>query len=432
MKKLFLLLAVGLLSANLFAATNYDFMYEYEGVTLYYQVIEEGVDGAAGTAMVVPENTAIGNYIYYSNNSSVVNPFGNHVVIPEKVYNNGSEYKVVAIGPNAFCVTSGNSGMYLKSVVIPRTVTRIMSMAFYGAFSSSISSILNNTISPALTIPENVVEIGSQAFGTSVSESYAKKMDVTWLARECVVAADAFLGNSGAYNTIGSITFGTMVEAVPDNLCRENKNISLVILPYNIQRIGDYAFYRCSNLSRVGMGESVQYIGKLAFNGCNNLTHIICAAPVPPQVEAYAFVDVPIDATMEVPCGKVADYAQAPEWNYFWYFTETILYKASVLVEDDTQGSASVDYNCATATFQAMANEGYRFKEWSNGSKENPLTVNMTGDITLVALFEEDDSSQGLDDIQDAALPCTKVIENGQLLILRDGKTYNAQGTRVK
>jgi len=434
MKKLFLLFAVGLLSANLFAATNYDFTYEYEGVLLYYQVVEEGEDGKPGTAMVVPENTVTGNSIYYSSSTSVPNPFGKHVVIPETVYdsNTGSEYTVVAIGPNAFCVTNTENGKYLKSVIIPRTVTHIANKAFYGAFSSQTSSVLNNNISSAITIPENVEQIGSEAFGSSGSESYVKKLDVTWLARKCVVASNAFLSNYGSFSTLGSITFGTMVEEVPANLCRENKNINAVILPYNIRKIGDYAFYRCFNLSRIGMGESVQYIGKLAFNGCNNLNHIICAAPTPPRVEAYAFVDVPIDATMEVPCGKVADYAQAPEWNYFWYFTETILYKASVLVEDDTQGSASVDYDCATATFRAQANEGYKFKEWSNGSKTNPLTVNLTGDITLVALFEADDTPQGLDDIQDKAMPYTKVIEDGQVYLMRGDSRYNLLGIKVE
>ncbi len=42
-----------------------------------------------------------------------------------------------------------------------------------------------------------------------------------------------------------------------------------------------------------------------------------------------------------------------------------------------------------TATLTATANEGYTFKQWSDGNTENPRTIIVTQDSTLSAVFEE-------------------------------------------
>ena len=41
-------------------------------------------------------------------------------------------------------------------------------------------------------------------------------------------------------------------------------------------------------------------------------------------------------------------------------------------------------------------------------------------------------TATGIEDVQGTQVQGTKVIENGQLIIIRDGKRYNAQGTRVQ
>ncbi len=429
MKKFFSILVTLVLTSAL-AHAAFDFSYTYLGITLGYSFVE----GTTNEVMVSPE---LSSYTSGSSNAtgtfySTVNakngasfPANKNVVIPDTVEYNGEKFAVTGIGANAFFATSystssGGSGSsskkMIKSIIIPRTVKRIEERAFYGAFQADNYS---STTVHYVTIPENVEYIGAQAFA-------GNNLNITWLAKACTIDPTAFESN-----VIKDLTFGTMVEEVPAYLCANNTNITEITLPYNVRKIGDYAFYFCSKLRRIGMGESLQEIGAYAFQECIALNEIVCAATVPPVAAPHAFENVPINATMEVPCGSVNAYATADEWKYFWYFTETILYKATVLVEDDQQGSASVEYDCAQATFRAAPNEGFKFKEWSNGRTDNPLTMAMTGNIELTATFEAVQSPMGTEEtlIQDSPV---KFLQNGQLLIEKNGVLYNAQGAVVK
>lgn len=429
MKKFFSILVTLVLTSAL-AHAAFDFSYTYLGITLGYSFVE----GTTNEVMVTPElssytsgsSNATGTF-YYSTDyaqDGVSFPANKNVVIPDTVVYNGEKFAVTGIGANAFFATNytTSSGSYsssskrsIKSIIIPRTVKRIEERAFYGAFQAYSSS---STIC-YVTIPENVEYIGAQAFA-------GNNLNITWLAKACTMDSTAF-----EYNVIQDLTFGTMVEEVPAYLFANNTNITEITLPYNVRKIGDYAFYFCSKLRRIGMGESLQEIGAYAFQECTALNEIVCAATVPPVAAPHAFENVPINATMEVPCGSVNAYTTADEWKYFWYFTETILYKATVLVEDDQQGSASVEYDCAQATFRAAPNEGFKFKEWSNGRTDNPLTLAMTGNIELTATFEAVQSPQGTEEtlIQNSPV---KFLQNGQLLIEKNGVLYNAQGAVVK
>ena len=42
------------------------------------------------------------------------------------------------------------------------------------------------------------------------------------------------------------------------------------------------------------------------------------------------------------------------------------------------------------------------------------------------------DKHEGFEDVQGDKVQCTKVMENGQLIIIRDGKRYSVTGVRVQ
>ena len=411
MKKILLLCAM--CAFTLSSLAQYDFSLKTaEGATLYYKITKDPYEQydktgvILGEVTVVPESQNQSSGMYYNRPGYTLD---HHLVIPDTISYAGVKYIVTAIGDNAF---QANNSYYAYSVIIPRTVKTIGDWAFYGALPNKTG------VTAAITIPENVTSIGVAAF------QGCDKLDVTWLAQKCEVSPTSFT------NALNTILFGTNVEEVPANLCYENRNLNAVTLPYAIKKVGDYAFYNCTELSKLAIGESVEYIGRLAFAGCTSLSEIVSAAPVPPVAEPYTFIDVPLDVKIQVPCGKIAAYAQAPEWSYFWYMAETIIYKATVLVEDYEQGNASVDYDCDSATFTAKANAGYKFKGWSNGLTDNPLVMPMTGNITLTALFEAD--AQDIDAIQDGKEAPVKIIENGQVYILRNGTKYTLTGLEVK
>lgn len=411
MKKILLLCAMCAFALSSLA--QYDFSLKTaEGATLYYKITKDPYDQydktgvILGEVTVVPELENQSSGMYYNR---PYNTLDHHLVIPDTISYAGVKYIVTAIGDNAF---QANNNYYAHSVIIPRTVKTIGDWAFHSALPNKTG------VTAAITIPENVTSIGVAAF------QGCDKLDVTWLAKKCEVSPTSFT------NALNTILFGTNVEEVPANLCYENRNLNAVTLPYAIKKVGDYAFYNCTELSKLAIGESVEYIGRLAFAGCTSLSEIVSAAPVPPVAEPYTFIDVPLDVKIQVPCGKIAAYAQAPEWSYFWYMAETIIYKATVLVEDYEQGNASVDYDCDSATFTAKANAGYKFKGWSNGLTDNPLVMPMTGNITLTALFETE--TQDIDAIQDGKEAPVKIIENGQVYILRNGTKYTLTGLEVK
>lgn len=87
--------------------------------------------------------------------------------------------------------------------------------------------------------------------------------------------------------------------------------------------------------------------------------------------------------------------------------------------------------------FTATAAEGYKFVGWFDKennalSTNNPMTLIMTESTDLVyGKFEQE---QGIEEVTGDGLQVTdkKVIREGQLLIEKNGKTYNAVGAEVK
>ena len=88
----------------------------------------------------------------------------------------------------------------------------------------------------------------------------------------------------------------------------------------------------------------------------------------------------------------------------------------------------------AEATLTATANEGYEFVNWTVAGEEvstdATYTFTVTADVEVVANFKETVGS-GINNIQTGIKP-VKTIKNGQLIITKDGKEYNAQGATVK
>ena len=58
-----------------------------------------------------------------------------------------------------------------------------------------------------------------------------------------------------------------------------------------------------------------------------------------------------------------------------------------------------------TATLTAVAVEGYRFDHWSNGNRENPLSLEVRSDTTLTAYFVEDIAINAVDNAEIVVRP---------------------------
>ena len=67
----------------------------------------------------------------------------------------------------------------------------------------------------------------------------------------------------------------------------------------------------------------------------------------------------------------------------------------------------------------------YTFIGWT------PEITEVTGNATYTALFETVSRTQDVEEVQSDNVPCTKVLIDGQIYILRGDKTYTIQGMEV-
>ena len=134
----------------------------------------------------------------------------------------------------------------IEELIVPNSVTKISSYAFYGC--SGLTSV---------TIPNNVTSIGRYAFyncsaitSASIGESVTS------------IESDAFSGCS----KLASVTLNC--NSIVSGFSIKNifgSQVKSYILGDNIVSIGDYAFSGCSGLTSITIPNSVTSIGKYAF-----------------------------------------------------------------------------------------------------------------------------------------------------------------------
>ena len=108
----------------------------------------------------------------------------------------------------------------------------------------------------------------------------------------------------------------------------------------------------------------------------------------------------------------------------------------TVAVNDAAAGAAygegTYDYGTKVNLY-AIPNADYHFVKWSDGVTDNPREVTVTADVTYTAVFEANSPSTALEQInQQSQIKNQKLMINGQLFILRDGKVYTVTGQRVE
>ena len=313
-------------------------------------------------------------------------------------YSYNDQIKKIVVADNIFKIGKrAFQGTYAESVVLGKSVTTIMDLAFS-----------YNTKLKAVTIPANVSTIGKDAFG------YCNELDSV----ACLRTQNVPTCGETPFNT----TNDNLIIYVPYSLItkyRSAENWSVYgdkIKPHNPGTCGTNLFWQVKDgvLTIIGTGtmddyfsneapwyywdptsavitDGVVYIGKWSFDICNKLTSVTIPSTVT-SIGQQAF-DNP-DLT------TITCYAPNPPECGGLVFSNVDKTKAKLYV-----------FPSQVAAYKAA-------DEWKDFG-DNILPIGGPTAIQQVANQESQVINQ-------------KFIKDGQLLILRDGKTYNAEGKEVK
>ena len=117
--------------------------------------------------------------------------------------------------------------------------------------------------------------------------------------------------------------------------------------------------------------------------------------------------------------------------TYTATYNETVnKYTITATAENGTvQGTGEYDYG-TVVELMAIADTGYKFDKWSDEVTDNPRMVTVTENMEFTALFISNVGAS-IEDIHATSNKVQKVLIDGILYILRDGKTYNVMGVEV-
>ncbi len=246
--------------------------------------------------------------------------------------------------------------------------------------------------------------------GSTVSVTYPGSSSGRWSGYTqptgdlTIPSTVTYSGITYSVTSIGDYVFhscsGLTTVTIPNSVTSINiqtffgcSGLTSVIIPNSVTSIGDAAFYNCSGLTSVTIPNSVTSIGSSAFDGCSDLDTIVCKASTPPTVShSYTFRNVPTSCKVLVPCGSASAYRSAQYWIRFSSFIEQPPFSISISSADPSQGTAlvSTQPSCdSPAVITAEPNSGFTFSHWSDHNTDNPRTITLTQDTSIIAYFRD-------------------------------------------
>ena len=424
--------------------------------------------------------TSIGNYTFYRCTSLTSITIGNSVTsIGYEAFYECSALTSITLSNSVTSIV--NIAFYgcsaLTSITIPNSITSIGSSAFY--YCSALTSIVvesgntmydsrencnaiietaTNTLivgCQSTTIPNSVTSIGRSAFsGCSSLTSVTIPNSVT------------SIGN-GAFQSCFSLTSIVVESGNTMYDSRENCNAIIetatntliagcqsTIIPNSVTTIGDYAFYGCSSLTSITIPNSVTSIGWAAFAGCSSLTSITCLAQTPPTCSSNSFSNVPRTIPLYVPAESVEAYKAADTWKEFdvqallstdatlssltyngmlvpSFDADTLYYTVDLPSETVAVPVVDAVANDSGATLtihQATTLPGEASVEViaEDGTTRQTYTIYFSKKSTPTDISDRPDATETASD-----KGATKLLRDGQVLILRNGVAYDMMGQRL-
>ena len=312
---------------------------------------------------------------------------------------------LTSIGENAFGFCS-----HLTSVTIPNSVTSIGQQAFQ--YCSGLTSI---------TIPNSVTSIGNSAF-----------YDCSSLASFTIPNSVTRIGDYAFYECIGltSVTIPNSVTSIGRSTFSGCSSLTSITIPNSVTNMGSYAFSGCSGLTSINIPNSVTSIGGSAFSGCSSLTSVYNYAATPQAIYSNVFYELNLSTcTLYVPEESIELYRAADVWKEFGNIiaipgteVETEEYNINYL----NKSGNVIDSELVTLSLPSAPEiEGFTFLRW------DVIAGQLVDGINIQAVYTADEPTSA-PEVVNPVNKSQKLIRNGNVYILRDGKTYTVQGLKVR
>ena len=255
------------------------------------------------------------------------------------------------------------------------------------------------------------------------------------------------------------------------------EQIMEVVTSNTATSIGTSAFEGCLRLGQVSLGAAMENVAANAFAGCTRLYHIYCYPTDPPFADESSFANY--NVYLHVPCNNKEEYDLDIIWGNFKYIeclsadevedTEDVIIESgtttviitwptennadtyTIVIKKDGEVVCTLTFNAdgqllniafapgregnRPAQYAEQANNGYRFTvtgleeatdyTYTITTKDaSNKTINThSGKFTTKSITAVENTHS-----QSPISNCQKILRNGQLIILRDGVEYNAQG----
>ena len=321
--------------------------------------------------------------------------YSGDVVIPEKL-DYDKDYTVTRIGSDAFWTSED-----LNSVTIPNSVTSIGNDAFCACW--NLTSVI---------IPNSVTSIESNAFNLCTSlTSVNIPNSITSIENGTFFACQSFtsIAIPNSVTSIGKQAFSACI------------SLTSVTIPNSVKSLGEMAFDACSGLKWVSIPESLTDFDKEVFNRCDSLITVVNLSKTPQNIPDGTFSTY---GTLHVLPGCKAAYEAADVWKNFTIVedadqpAEVIavndLIAAIGKVENTEESKAKI--TAARSAYDALTKEQQAFVKNFNVLVEAEKAYKQFETTGIASVETKDSNKNG------------KYIENGNIVIVKNGKKYNING----